>query len=244
MSTFQLWPAIDLKDGKAVRLLRGDMNSAKTYADDPAQQAWTFRDAGFTRLHVVDLDGAFSGRPANAEAVERILRETDAEVQLGGGIRDLRIAERWLKLGVTRIILGTAAVKDPDFAKQAARAFPNRVVIGLDAKDGIVATEGWDEASGLSASEVAARFEDAPVAAIVYTDILRDGALEGPNLEATKALAESTPIPVIASGGVSSAEDIRALAALETDGVIGTVIGKALYEERVTPEQAFAAISS
>ncbi|GGY51691.1 1-(5-phosphoribosyl)-5-[(5-phosphoribosylamino)methylideneamino]imidazole-4-carboxamide isomerase [Parvularcula lutaonensis] len=244
MTGFQLWPAIDLKEGKAVRLLRGDMNTAKTYADDPAQQAWTFRDAGFDRLHIVDLDGAFAGKPANAEAVERILRETDATVQLGGGIRDLQTAERWLKLGVTRVILGTAAVKNPEFARQAAEEFPNRVVIGLDAKDGFVATEGWDEASQVTAEEVAKRFEDAPVAAIVYTDIARDGALEGPNIEATRALARTTPIPIIASGGISCAEDITALSECYNDGVIGTIIGKALYEGRVTPLGAREAVKA
>lgn len=239
---FELWPAIDLKQGKAVRLLRGDMNMATTYADDPAQQAWQFRDLGFDRLHVVDLDGAFAGKPANADAVERILKETDAKVQLGGGIRDLQTAERWLKLGVTRIILGTAAVKDPEFARAAAREFPNRVVLGLDAKDGYVALEGWGEASKLTAEEVAGRFEDVPVAAIVYTDITKDGALEGPNIDATRALARATSIPVIASGGVSSTDDLSRLADLVNDGVQGAVIGKALYEGKVTPLAAFAAV--
>lgn len=243
MSAFELWPAIDLKDGKAVRLLRGDMTRATTYADDPAQQAWLFRDAGFTNLHVVDLDGAFAGQPANAAAVERILRETDARVQLGGGIRDLATVERWLKLGVTRVILGSAAVKDPALARRAAEAFPGRIVIGIDARDGYVATEGWAESSRLTAEEVAARFEDLEIAAIVYTDISRDGALEGPNLEATAALARSTPIPVLASGGVSGPHDLKALAGLMTDGVTGAVIGKALYEDRITPTAAFEAVA-
>lgn len=240
--SFELWPAIDLKGGKAVRLLRGDMSKATTYADEPAEQAWLFRDAGFENLHVVDLDGAFAGQPENAAAVERILRETDARVELGGGIRDLQTAERWLELGVSRVILGTAAVRDPQFAQAAAEAFPGRVVIGIDARNGRVATSGWAEASTLSAEEVAARFEGLPVAAIVYTDILKDGALEGPNLEATAALARATSIPVIASGGVSCPEDLTLLAALRNDGVAGAIIGKALYEERVTPQQAFEAI--
>ncbi|MEM9810855.1 MAG: 1-(5-phosphoribosyl)-5-[(5-phosphoribosylamino)methylideneamino]imidazole-4-carboxamide isomerase [Pseudomonadota bacterium] len=240
--SFELWPAIDLKEGKAVRLLRGDMNQATTYADNPAQQAWMFRDAGFERLHVVDLDGAFAGAPANAEAVEKILYETDAEVQLGGGIRDLQTAERWLKIGVTRIILGTAAVKDPDFAHKAAREFPGRVVLGLDAKDGFVAVSGWATASRRTAEEVAREFEDDDIAAIVYTDIQRDGALEGPNVAATKKLASSICIPVIASGGISGPDDLTELAGLQNDGVVGSVIGKALYEGHLTPSAAFAAV--
>ncbi|MEM1381533.1 MAG: 1-(5-phosphoribosyl)-5-[(5-phosphoribosylamino)methylideneamino]imidazole-4-carboxamide isomerase [Pseudomonadota bacterium] len=242
--TFELWPAIDLKGGKAVRLLRGDMNQATTYADDPAEQAWTFRDAGFTNLHVVDLDGAFAGKPENAAAVERILQETDAKVELGGGIRDKTTALRWLDLGVTRVILGTIAVKDPDTTKSIIEAFPGRVVIGLDAKDGKVATSGWAEASTVTAEDVASWYDGLPVAAIVYTDISKDGALEGPNLHATAALAQSTAVPVIASGGVSCADDLRALAALRNDGVAGAVIGKALYEERITPTEAFEAVQA
>ncbi|MEM9840148.1 MAG: 1-(5-phosphoribosyl)-5-[(5-phosphoribosylamino)methylideneamino]imidazole-4-carboxamide isomerase [Pseudomonadota bacterium] len=241
--SFELWPAIDLKGGKAVRLLRGDMNQATTYADDPAEQAWTFRDAGFSKLHVVDLDGAFAGQPENAAAVERILKETDAQVQLGGGIRDLQTAERWLQLGITRVILGTIAAKDPNKAKAIVEAFPDRVVIGIDAKDGMVATAGWAEASQLSAEDVAAQFDGLPVAAIVYTDISKDGALEGPNFDATAALARSTAIPVIASGGVSCADDLKQLSTLINDGVVGAVIGKALYEERVTPLEAIEAVA-
>ncbi|MEM1409654.1 MAG: 1-(5-phosphoribosyl)-5-[(5-phosphoribosylamino)methylideneamino]imidazole-4-carboxamide isomerase [Pseudomonadota bacterium] len=241
--TFELWPAIDLKGGKAVRLLRGDMNQSTTYADDPAEQAWSFRDVGFENLHVVDLDGAFAGQPENVEAVERILKETDAKVQLGGGIRELSTVRRWLKLGVTRVILGTAAVKDPDFARAAAEAFPGRVVLGIDAKDGLVATAGWAEASQLTAEELAASYEGLPFAAIVYTDISKDGALEGPNVEATAALARSTALPVIASGGVSCAEDLEQLAGLRNDGVAGAIIGKALYENRITPLEAFEAVA-
>ncbi|MCQ8184080.1 1-(5-phosphoribosyl)-5-[(5-phosphoribosylamino)methylideneamino]imidazole-4-carboxamide isomerase [Parvularcula maris] len=242
MTSFELWPAIDLKGGKAVRLLRGDMATAKTYADDPSAQAKSFAGKGFTNLHVVDLDGAFAGEPANAEAVKRILGATDARVQLGGGIRTLQTAEEWLKLGVARVILGTAAVKDPDFARRCIKAFPDQVVIGIDAKDGMVATEGWDDASTLSAAEVAGRFEGLGAAAIVYTDIQRDGALQGPNVEATKALAEATSIPVIASGGISSVGDLQALAA--TKAIRGSIIGKALYEGRFTPAEAIAGVRS
>ncbi|NNU17282.1 1-(5-phosphoribosyl)-5-[(5-phosphoribosylamino)methylideneamino]imidazole-4-carboxamide isomerase [Parvularcula sp. ZS-1/3] len=242
MTAFELWPAIDLKGGKAVRLLRGDMDKATTYADNPADQAKSFRESGFERLHVVDLDGAFAGKPANADAVEAILKETDAKVQLGGGIRDLQTAERWLKLGISRVILGTAAVKDPEFALAAARAFPGQVVLGLDAKNGFVATEGWDEASSVTAEELAAKFDKAPFAAIVYTDILKDGALEGPNVEATRALAKSTKLPVIASGGMSSTDDLRELAALKGDGIAGAIIGKALYEGRIEPRAAIEAV--
>jgi phosphoribosylformimino-5-aminoimidazole carboxamide ribotide isomerase len=242
MTSFELWPAIDLKGGKAVRLLRGDMATAKTYADDPSSQAQSFADEGFTNLHVVDLDGAFAGKPANAEAVRRILGATDARVQLGGGIRTLQTAEEWLKLGVARVILGTAAVKDPDFARACIEAFPGQVVIGIDAKDGMVATEGWDDASTLSAAEVAGRFEGLGAAAIVYTDIQRDGALQGPNVEATKALAEATSIPVIASGGISSVADLKALAG--TGSIHGSIIGKALYEGRFSPREAIEGVSA
>jgi phosphoribosylformimino-5-aminoimidazole carboxamide ribotide isomerase len=241
MTSFELWPAIDLKSGKAVRLLRGDMATAKTYADDPSAQARSFAEAGFDNLHVVDLDGAFAGEPANEEAVRGILHATKAQVQLGGGIRTLQTAERWLNLGVARVILGTAAVKDPDFAHACIEAFPDQVVIGIDAKDGMVATDGWDEASTLSALTVARRFEGTKVAAIVYTDIARDGALAGPNVKATAALARSTSIPIIASGGVSSVDDLIALS--ETKRVAGTIIGKALYEGRFTAQEAIAAVA-
>jgi phosphoribosylformimino-5-aminoimidazole carboxamide ribotide isomerase len=242
MSSFELWPAIDLKGGKAVRLLRGDMATAKTYADDPSKQAASFAEAGFENLHVVDLDGAFAGQPANAEAVKAILGATGATVQLGGGIRTLSTAEEWLRLGVARIILGTAAVKDPDFAHACVEAFPRQVVIGIDAKDGMVATEGWDDASTLSASAVARRFEGSKAAAIVYTDISRDGALQGPNVEATQRLAKSTSTPVIASGGISSVDDLKALAA--AGNIAGSIIGKALYEGRFTPKEAIEGIAS
>ena len=240
MSEFTLWPAIDLKGGKCVRLRHGDMDQVTTYNENPAAQAWAFRDVGFTHLHVVDLDGAFAGEPANAEAVEAILYETDAKVQLGGGIRDLETAERWLKLGVTRIILGTAAVKDPGFVRKACKKFPGRVVLGIDAKDGYVATEGWAETSTLTAAELLSRFDQEALSAVIYTDISRDGALTGVNVEATRRLAEATNVPIIASGGVASVDDLHELALYKSEGVAGAVLGKALYEGLIDP---LAAIS-
>ena len=235
-----LFPAIDLKQGEAVRLLRGDMDTATVFNHDPAAQARAFRDAGFRWLHLVDLDGAFAGEPRNAEAVEAILAAVDLPVQLGGGIRDLTTIERWLALGVRRVILGTVAVKDPDLVIEACRRFPGRIVVGIDARDGYVATEGWAETSTLSAPDLAARFENAGVAAIVYTDIARDGALEGVNAEATVALARAVSIPVIASGGMSSLDDVRRLRGHEADGVAGAILGRALYDGRIEAEAALA----
>lgn len=234
-----LFPAIDLKGGQAVRLLRGDMAQATVFNDDPSAQAADFRAAGFRWLHLVDLDGAFAGRPVNADAVERIVAAAgDLPVQLGGGIRDLATVERWLERGVTRVILGTVAVKNPDLVAEACRAFPGRIVVGIDARAGRVATEGWAETSELAAAELAKRFEDAGVAAIVYTDIERDGALQGVNVEATAELARAIQIPVIASGGVSGIEDIRRLMAVEGDGVTGAILGRALYDGRIDPRAA------
>ena len=234
-----LFPAIDLKGGQAVRLLRGDMAQATVFNDDPSAQAADFQAAGFGWLHLVDLDGAFAGRPVNADAVERIVaRVGDLPVQLGGGIRDLATIERWLERGVTRVILGTVAVKDPDMVAEACRAFPGRIVVGIDARAGRVATEGWAETSALAAPELAKRFEDAGVAAIVYTDIDRDGALEGVNVAATAALARAVDVPVIASGGVSGIEDIRRLLKVERDGVTGAILGRALYDGRIDPKAA------
>jgi phosphoribosylformimino-5-aminoimidazole carboxamide ribotide isomerase len=235
-----LYPAIDLKGGNCVRLLHGEMEAATQYNDDPAAQARTFLDAGFEWLHIVDLDGAFAGKPANAEAVEAIIKATDAKVQLGGGIRSMATVESWLGKGLSRVILGTAAVEDPNFVKEAARAFPGQIVVGIDARDGMVATEGWAETSGHTAVDIGKRFEDAGVAAIVYTDISRDGALTGVNVEGTAALAKELAIPVIASGGVASDADITALAPLPVEGVI---IGRALYDGRLTAAQAFAALA-
>ncbi len=234
-----LFPAIDLKGGQAVRLLRGDMAQATVFNDDPSAQAADFKAAGFRWLHLVDLDGAFAGRPVNADAVERIVAAVgDTPVQLGGGIRDLATIERWLERGVTRVILGTVAVKHPELVAQACRAFPGRIVVGIDARAGRVATEGWAETSELAAAELAKRFEDAGVAAIVYTDIDRDGALQGVNVEATAELARAVDIPVIASGGVSGIEDIRRLMAVERLGVTGAILGRALYDGRIDPKAA------
>ena len=235
-----LFPAIDLKDGQAVRLLRGDMATATVFNDDPAEQARAFQAAGFTWLHLVDLNGAFAGAPRNAGVVESILRAVEIPVQLGGGIRDMATVARWLELGVARVILGTVAVTDPDLVRQACRRFPGRIVVGIDARDGYVATEGWAQTSTLAAPELARRFEDAGVAAIVYTDIARDGAMGGVNAEATAELARAVEIPVIASGGVSSVDDIRRLRAAETDGVAGAILGRALYDGRIDPAEALA----
>ncbi|MBP7240417.1 1-(5-phosphoribosyl)-5-[(5-phosphoribosylamino)methylideneamino]imidazole-4-carboxamide isomerase [Amaricoccus sp.] len=227
-----LYPAIDLKDGHCVRLLRGDMAAATVFGTDPAAQARTFVAAGCRWLHLVDLDGAFAGAPKNAAAVEAILAAVDVPVQLGGGIRDMATLERWLARGVRRAILGTAAVRDPAFVRAAAAAHPGRIAVGIDARDGRVAIEGWAETTATTATELARRFEDAGVAAIVYTDIERDGAMAGPNVAATAALARAVAIPVIASGGVSSLDDLRALKASGAP-LDGAISGRALYEGRL-----------
>ncbi len=237
-----LYPAIDLKGGQVVRLQRGEMDRATTYSDDPAAQAARFRASGFGWVHVVDLDGAFAGKPANAAAVRAILGAVPGmPVQLGGGIRSMATLEAWLEAGVTRVILGSAAVKDPDFARAACRAHPGRVALGIDAKGGMVATEGWAEVSSLSALDLARAFEDAGAAAIIYTDIDRDGMLGGVNLDATLALARAVSIPVVASGGVASIDDVTALAAVARDGIEGVIIGRALYDGRIDPAAALAA---
>ena len=233
-----LYPAIDLKGGACVRLLRGDMSRATTYGDDPAAQARLFERAGCEWLHVVDLDGAFSGRPENAEAVRAILAAVSVPVQLGGGVRDRAALDGWLEAGVARVILGTAAVEDPGLVREAARAHPGRVAVGLDARGGRVATRGWAEATDLDALDVARRFEDAGVAALVHTDIERDGAMGGPNVEATEALARAVGVPVIASGGVSSLGDLERLRA--TGVVAGAVVGRALYDGAVDLGAALA----
>jgi phosphoribosylformimino-5-aminoimidazole carboxamide ribotide isomerase len=235
---FTLYPAIDLKEGRAVRLKRGDMAQATVYADDPASQARLFAEAGFEWLHVVDLDGAFAGRPANAEAVGRILEATGAPVQLGGGIRNIATVEAWLEAGVARVILGSAAVKDPPFVREACRRFPGRVVLGIDARGGMVATEGWAETSSMTARDLALRFEDAGAAAIIYTDIERDGMLAGINVEETRELARALATPVIASGGLKDSGDIAALKAAEADGIAGCILGRALYDGRVDAAEA------
>ena len=233
-----LFPAIDLKEGLAVRLEQGDMARATVFHRDPAAQARAFEAQGFDYLHMVDLDGAFAGKPVNAAAVERILESVGIPVQLGGGIRNTATVEAWLEKGVTRVIIGTAAVRDPAFVKQAARDFPGRVAVGLDARDGKVAVEGWAETSELSALDIARRFEDAGVAAIIYTDIARDGLLKGLNLDATIALADAISIPVIASGGLASIEDIKALLEPRARKLEGAIAGRALYDGRLDAAEA------
>ena len=236
-----LYPAIDLKGGQVVRLKRGDMAQATVYSGEPGLQARRFAAAGFPWVHVVDLDGAFAGRPANAAAVEAILRAVPGlPVQLGGGIRRMATVEAWLSRGVARVVLGSAAVRDPDFARAACRAHPGRVAVGIDARGGLVATEGWARVSTVSALDLARRFEDAGAAAIVYTDIDRDGMLGGVNLEATLALARAVAVPVVASGGVASLDDLAALAAVAGEGIEGVVIGRALYDGRIDPARALA----
>lgn len=237
--TFQLYPAIDLKAGQVVRLKRGEMDQATVYNDDPGAQAAQFAAQGFDWVHVVDLDGAFAGKPANAAAVRAIIAAVPGlSVQLGGGIRDMATAQGWLDAGVTRIILGSAAVKDPDIAREACRRFPGRVALGIDARDGFVATEGWAETSGTTATALAQGFAQSGAAAIIYTDIARDGMLSGVNVAATAALARAVPIPVIASGGLASTDDI---VKLKAEGVVaGAILGRALYDGRVDPIAALA----
>jgi phosphoribosylformimino-5-aminoimidazole carboxamide ribotide isomerase len=233
-----LYPAIDLKDGQCVRLLRGEMAAATVFSDDPAGQAAAFAAAGCDWLHLVDLNGAFAGRPVNAAAVEAILARVSVPAQLGGGIRDMATIEGWLGRGLARVILGTVAVENPGLVREAARAFPGQVAVGIDAKEGRVATRGWAEVTDIEATDLARRFEDAGVAAIIYTDIARDGAMQGPNVAATEALARAVSIPVIASGGVSSLGD---LAALKATGVIaGAISGRALYDGAIDLGRAIA----
>jgi phosphoribosylformimino-5-aminoimidazole carboxamide ribotide isomerase len=232
-----LFHAIDLKEGFAVRLEQGDM-----FHKDPAQQALGFETQGFKHLHVVDLDGAFAGKPMNAAAVERILKTVGMCVQLGGGIRDMATVEGWLEKGVNRVIIGTAAVRNPELVKEAARKFPKKVAVGLDARDGKVAVEGWAESSELSVLEIARRFEDAGVAAIIYTDVARDGMLKGINWDATIALAETISIPVIASGGLASIEDIKALLSPRAKKLEGAIAGRALYDGRLDAAEALQLI--
>jgi len=235
-----VFPAIDLKDGRAVRLVRGRMESATVFNDDPAAQARAFAAAGFEWLHLVDLNGAFAGRPVNRGAVEAILATVAIPVQLGGGIRDLATIEAWLAAGVARVILGTAAVEDPALVRAAAGRFPGQVAVGIDARAGRVVVRGWAEESALDALALARRFEDAGVAAIIYTDIERDGALQGVNVAATAALARAIQVPVIASGGVASLDDIAALAAHGAEGIAGVICGRALYDGRIQPAAALA----
>jgi phosphoribosylformimino-5-aminoimidazole carboxamide ribotide isomerase len=239
MTPLTIYPAIDLKDGQCVRLRRGVMDDATVYSSDPAGQARAWQDAGFSWLHVVDLNGAFVGCPVNGEAVTAMLAAVTIPVQLGGGIRDMAAIETWIGAGVQRVILGSAAVKNPELVRQACRRFPGRVVVGIDARNGMVATEGWAKTSALDARDLARSLEDAGVAAIVYTDIGRDGMLSGLNIEQTVALASVVSTPVIASGGVSNADDIRALArAAKGTQISGVIVGRALYDGRITPAEA------
>lgn len=236
-----LYPAIDLKDGQCVRLLRGDMAAATVFGSDPAAQARAFQDAGAKWLHLVDLNGAFAGHPVNAEAVEAILAATDIPAQLGGGIRDMKTIETWLGKGLARVILGTVAVEDPELVHEAARAFPGKIAVGIDARAGRVATRGWATETEVMATDLARQFEDAGVAALIYTDIDRDGAMQGPNIAATEALARTVAIPVIASGGVSSLEDLKALAA--TRVIAGAISGRALYDGAIDLREALQALA-
>ena len=235
-----LYPAIDLKYGQAVRLLHGDMDKTTVFNDNPAAQALDFVKAGCEWLHLVDLNGAFAGEPVNAAPVEEILKQTNVPAQLGGGIRDMATIERWLDKGLARVILGTIAVENPDLVRQAAKAFPGQVAVGIDARNGKVATKGWAEETDVMVTDLAQKFEDAGVAAIIYTDIMRDGAMKGPNINATETLARTISIPVIASGGVSSLADLRALKA--TGVISGAISGRALYDGAIDLGAALIAL--
>ncbi|MCX7643726.1 MAG: 1-(5-phosphoribosyl)-5-[(5-phosphoribosylamino)methylideneamino]imidazole-4-carboxamide isomerase [Rhodobacteraceae bacterium] len=237
-----LYPAIDLKDGKCVRLLKGDMAAATVFGDDPAAQARAFAEAGCEWLHIVDLNGAFAGRPVNAAAVEAILDAIAIPCQLGGGIRTMAQIEAWLSKGLARVILGTAAVEDPTLVREAARAFPGRIAVGLDARAGRVATRGWAEETEMTVEDLARAFEDAGIAALIHTDIDRDGAMGGPNVAATAALARAVSVPVIASGGVSSLADLIALR--DTGVIAGAIAGRALYEGAIDLAGALAALKA
>lgn len=236
-----LYPAIDLKDGQCVRLLRGEMSAATVFGDDPAAQALKFQKAGCQWLHLVDLNGAFAGQPVNGAAVEAILAAVSVPAQLGGGIRDMATIEMWLTRGLARVILGTVAIENPALVRDAARAFPGQIAVGIDARKGYVATKGWAEETTVQAVDLARSFEDAGVAAIIYTDIDRDGAMQGPNIAATEALARAVTIPVIASGGVSRIEDLTALRA--TGVIAGAISGRALYDGAIDLAGALAALA-
>ncbi len=237
-----LYPAIDLKDGKCVRLLRGEMAAATVFGDDPAAQAAKFQAAGCDWLHLVDLNGAFAGQPVNGAAVEAILARVTVPCQLGGGIRDIATIEMWLAKGLARVILGTVAVEDPALVRKAARAFPGQVAVGIDARGGTVATKGWATATDIQATDLAQSFQDAGIAAIIYTDIDRDGAMQGPNIAATEALARAVAIPVIASGGISSMADLIALR--DTGVIAGAISGRALYDGAIDLTRAITALNA
>jgi phosphoribosylformimino-5-aminoimidazole carboxamide ribotide isomerase len=244
MSGLTLYPAIDLKGGACVRLRRGEMADATVFSDQPGAQARSFQDAGCRWLHVVDLDGAFAGASKNAAAVDAILANVRIPVQLGGGLRDMAAIERWLGAGVRRVILGSAALKNPELVREACWRFPGQIVVGIDARDGMVATEGWAELSQTSALDLALRFENAGVAAIIYTDIARDGMLGGVNIDQTLALAGSLSTPVIASGGIGGMDDLAALKAAAGEGLEGVIVGRALYDGRVDLAGALALLDS
>lgn len=237
-----LYPAIDLKDGQCVRLLKGEMDAATVFSDNPAAQARAFQDAGAQWVHLVDLNGAFAGEPVNGNAVEAILSALDVPAQLGGGIRDMATIEAWLAKGLARVILGTVAVEDPDLVRDAAKAFPGQIAVGLDAREGRVATRGWAEETDIQVTDLARKFEDAGIAAIIYTDINRDGAMAGPNLPATEALARAVDVPIIASGGVSSMADLRALKA--TGVISGAISGRALYDGAINLAEALTMLDN
>ncbi|MFP6778143.1 MAG: 1-(5-phosphoribosyl)-5-[(5-phosphoribosylamino)methylideneamino]imidazole-4-carboxamide isomerase [Alphaproteobacteria bacterium] len=239
-----LYPAIDLKDGECVRLMQGEMAQATVFSDDPAAQARSFADAGFAWIHVVDLNGAFAGRPVNGAAVDAILGAVTIPLQLGGGIRDMATIDYWFARGVERVILGTIALRNPDLVRTACRTHPGRIAVGIDARNGRVAVEGWAKTSKTEAPDLARSFEDAGVAAIIHTDIGRDGAMQGPNVAATAALARQITTPVIASGGVSSHADLEALKAEEAAGIGGVICGRAIYDGRIDPAVALAMLGA
>jgi phosphoribosylformimino-5-aminoimidazole carboxamide ribotide isomerase len=239
-----LFPAIDLKDGACVRLLKGDMQKATVFSENPAAQARSFQKQGAEWLHIVDLNGAFEGRPVNMEAVRAILKAVDVPVQLGGGIRGLNMVDEWLAEGIARVILGTIALKNPAMVKEACRLFPGKIAVGIDARGGKVAVEGWAEKSEMDVADLALKFEDAGVAAIIYTNIEHDGMMGGPDVEGTRALAEKISTPVIASGGVSSMEDLKMLKKIEASGVMGVICGRAVYDGKVTIPEAVALLKA
>jgi len=232
-----IFPAIDLKQGQCVRLFKGDMNQATIFNSSPKNQAQEFENQGFKYLHIVDLDGAIAGKSANEDSIKEILKNIKIPTQLGGGIRSIEAIERWLELGISRVILGTIAAKNPQLVIEACKKFPHKIVLGIDAKDGYVATEGWVETSNTKTLDLAKKFEDCGAAAIIYTDISRDGTLSGADLEGTKHLAQNISIPVIASGGVSNFDDILKIKALEEFGVVGAIVGRAIYDKKIPVEK-------
>lgn len=239
-----LYPAIDLKDGKCVRLKRGDMNQATVFSDNPAEQARDFAAQGAEWIHIVDLNGAFSGKAINEEPVKAIIKSVKVKLQLGGGIRDMQTIENWLAAGITRVVLGTAALNNPELVRQSCKEFPGHIAVGIDARNGVVAVNGWAEESTIRAGDLALRFEDAGVAAVIYTDIDKDGMMQGPNIEGIKLMAEITRMPIIASGGVSSMDDLRELKKIAHLGVAGVICGRAIYDGKVNVREAIGLLRS